>query len=171
MKFVNYCRRPVILILLTLTAWPLVQAQDSLTAKDIDAIRTVEKIYRESWLKNDERAVLSLFAADATLYPNGNPPIKGMDGIRKFWFAPSETLTTINDFQTEIEDIAGDKNVAVVTGSNVINFTSGKKDKSVTKRYVSKGYFISMYVRGGGDWKILKQFWNSKTEEIDTHTK
>lgn len=170
MKIADHGKRATLLILITVSGWLSIEAQGNLTAKDIEAIKTVEKSYREAWLKNDERTILSLFAPDATLYPNGNPPIKGKDNIRKFWFASTDTITTIRTFQAEIEDITGDKNFAIATGSNAMNWKSEKIDKSATKSYVSKGYFISVYSLHSGEWKILKQFWNAKTEEIRKHS-
>lgn len=163
MKVINYAG----LLFLTLVFCLSVQAQNGLTAKDIEAIRAVEETYRAAWLKNDEKTILSLFADDAALYPNGNAPVKGKTEIRKFWFAPSDTITTINKFEIKIEDVSGDKNYATVTGANEIGWTSENKTKSETKRFVSKGYFISVYVRRGKDWKFYKQFWTGKTEEIN----
>jgi uncharacterized protein (TIGR02246 family) len=143
-----------------------IRAQSSLPAKDIEAIKSVQETYRTAWLKNDEKIVLSLFTDDAALYPNGGKPVKGKAEITKFWFAPSDTITTIKAFEIKIEDLAGNRNFAVLTGSNELQWTSEKRDKSELKRFVSKGYFISVYVKSGLEWKILSQFWNSKTEEV-----
>ena len=162
MKVINYADLLILMLAFCLS----VQAQSNLAAKDIEAIKAVEETYRAAWLKNDEKTILSLFADDAALYPNGGAPVKGKTEIRKFWFAPSDTITTINRFEIKIEDISGDKNYATVTGSNEIDWTSENKKKAETKRFVSKGYFISVYARQGKDWKFYKQFWTSKTEEI-----
>ena len=143
-----------------------VQAQDNLSAKDIEAIKAVQETYRTAWLKNDEKTILELFTGDAVLYPNGNKPVRGKDEITKFWFAPSATITTINSFDIKIEDLAGNGNFAVLTGSNELQWTSEKRDKSQLKRFVSKGYFITVYTKRGKEWKIISQFWNAKTEEI-----
>jgi uncharacterized protein (TIGR02246 family) len=143
-------------------------AQSSLPAKDVEAVKSIQETYRAAWLKNDEKTVLSLFTDDATLYPNGNKPVKGKTEITKFWFAPSDTVTTINSFEIKIEDLAGNGNFAVLTGSNELQWTSEKRDKSELKRFVSKGYFITVYTKRGAQWKILSQFWNAKTEELKT---
>ena len=143
-----------------------IQGQRDLPAKDIETIKNVQETYRTAWLKNDEKTVLSLFTDDATLYPNGNKPVKGKDEVTKFWFAPSDTITSIKAFEIKIEDISGNQNFAVLTGSNELQWTSEKKDKSELKRFVSKGYFISVYTKRGREWKILSQFWNARTEEI-----
>ena len=154
------------LVILTLVFCLPAEAQSGLSAKDIEAVRAVEETYRAAWLKNDEKTILSLFADDAMLYPNGGAPVKGKEEIRKFWFAPSGTVTTVKSFEIKIEDVSGDRNYATVTGANEIGWTSENKNNRETKRFVSKGYFISVYVRRGRDWKFYKQFWTSKTEEI-----
>jgi uncharacterized protein (TIGR02246 family) len=151
---------------LTFVFAAVVQAQNDLPAKDIEAIKAVQDAYRTAWLKNDEKTILSLFTDDAALYPNGSKPVKGKDEITKFWFAPSATITAIKAFEIKIEDLAGNGNFAVLTGSNELQWTSEKKDQSELKRFVSKGYFISVYTKRGKEWKILSQFWNAKTEEI-----
>lgn len=86
-----------------------IQAQNKLSNKDIKAIKQIEETYRTAWLKNDEKTILSLFTDDAMLYPNGNTPVKGKDEMRKFWFVPSDTITTINTYETKIEEIYGEK--------------------------------------------------------------
>jgi uncharacterized protein (TIGR02246 family) len=166
MKVISYCKSAILLILAIALFGPSARSQNNLTAKDIEAIKAVEEMYRAAWLKNDEKTILSLFTEDATLYPNGNQPIKSKAEIRKFWFAPSDTITTINTFEVKIEDVTGDKNYATLTGTNEIRWTSEKKEMAETKRFVSKGYFISVYVRREQNWKFFKQFWNGKTEEI-----
>jgi uncharacterized protein (TIGR02246 family) len=165
-EFMNLYKTSVFSLALITIFAVAIQAQNNLPAKDIEAIKSVQETYRAAWLKNDEKTVLSLFTETATLYPNGNKPVKGKDEITKFWFAASDTVTTINSFEIKIEDLTGNKNLAVLTGSNALQWTSEKKDKSETKRFVSKGYFISIYVKRGADWKILSQLWNAKTEEI-----
>src|SRR5688572_31838891 len=49
------------------------------------------------------------------------------------------------------------RNYATVTGANEIGWTSENKNNRETKRFVSKGYFISVYVRRGRDWKFRSE--------------
>jgi ketosteroid isomerase-like protein len=158
-------RIPLSLLALGLFVF-VAQAQNKLSAKDVAAIRQIEETYRTAWLKNEENTILSLFTDDATLYPNGNAPVKGQEAMRKFWFAPSDTITTINAYTTNIEEIYGEKNLAYLVGSNEIAWATEKRDKTGLKRFVSKGYFISVYARRNHQWKILKQYWSGKTQEV-----
>lgn len=166
MKVINYGKHAILLILTIVLSCLSVQAQSNLPAKDIEAIKTIEETFRTAWLKNDEKTILSLFTDDATLYPGGNTPVKGKDGLYKFWFAPSDTVTTITAFEVKIEDINGDKNFAAVTASDVISWTTERRDKTELKRFVSKGYFMAVYVKQNKEWKMWKRFGASKTEEI-----
>jgi uncharacterized protein (TIGR02246 family) len=165
-RFMNLSKTLLFSLVFLVVCAAAVEAQNNLPAKDIEAIKNVQETYRTAWLKNDEKTVLSLFTDAATLYPNGGKPVKGKAEITKFWFAPSATITTINSFEIKVEDLNGNGNFAVLTGSNEILWTSEKQDKSESKRFVSKGYFISVYTKRGTEWKILSQFWNAKTEEI-----
>jgi ketosteroid isomerase-like protein len=143
-----------------------IQAQNKLSNRDLDAIKQIEETYRTAWLKNDEKTILSLFWDEAMLYPNGNTPVKGKSEMQKFWFAPSDTITTINQYETQIDEIYGDKNLAYLTGTNELYWSTEKKDKTELKRFISKGYFIGVYVKRGKEWRILKQFWSGKTQEV-----
>src|SRR5688500_6531499 len=100
MKIINYGKYLILLVLIIFCS--SAQAQSSLSAEDIKAIKAVEETYRTAWLKNDEKTILSLFAYDAALYPNGNAPVRGKTEIRKFWFAPSDIITIVNHFEIKI---------------------------------------------------------------------
>lgn len=138
---------------------------NGLSNDDVEAIKQIEQTYRTAWLRNDEEKILSLFWDDGMLYPNGNTPVKGKDGMRKFWFAPSDTTTTINTYETKVDEIHGGKDAAFAVGTNEIHWSMEKKDKTGLKRYISKGFFVGVYLKRNGTWKILKQAWGSKTEE------
>ena len=141
-------------------------AQSGLSVSDVEAIRSLQAGYRQAWLRNDEAAVLSVIDETATLYPSGSAPVRGKAAIRKFWFAPSDTVTAIEAFDDVIEEITGDGNFAAMTGTNTIHWSTSKKNKSDLKRFISKSTFIALLARRGDEWKIVKQIWHGKTEEI-----
>lgn len=143
-----------------------VRSQGKLEHKDVEAIKQIEETYRTAWLKNDEKTILSLFWIDGMLFPNGNTPVKGIDEMRKFWFAPSDTITTINSYETKIDEIYGEKDLAYAVGTNELHWSTIKRDNTELKRFVSKGYFIAIYVRRNRVWKILKQSWSGKNQEV-----
>lgn len=142
-----------------------IQAQNKLSAKDIEAIRQVEKNFESAWLKNDEKGVLALFWDDATLYPNGNT-IKGIEAIKKFWFSPSDSIHTLSKYEIKLEDIYGEKNLAYAIGVHDIAWTATTKGKNDARKFVATRYFVSIYVKRNNQWKIHKRHWSGKLQEI-----
>ncbi len=148
-----------------------ISSQSMPPAADLVAIRSIEEVFRTAWLRNDEGTIMSLFMRDATLYPGGNAPIRGIDALEKYWFGPSDVVTAIDRFDVEIEDIAGTGKFATATGADVIYWSTAKKGGTDRKHFVSKGHFIAVYVKTNNQWRIQKRFAASKTEEISQGVK
>jgi uncharacterized protein (TIGR02246 family) len=143
-----------------------VDGQSKLSGQDLGAIERIEETYRTAWLRNDEQTILALFWEEAALYPNGGSPVKGKAKIRAFWFAPSETVTSIDAYETRIDEIEGGNNLAYLIGKNEIHWSTGKRNSIEKKRFVSKGTFLVIYQKRNRDWKIWRQFWSARTEEV-----
>jgi uncharacterized protein (TIGR02246 family) len=156
----------LLIILLFQFSFLSIDGQNRLSEQDLGAIKQIEETYRTAWLRNDEQTILALFWDEAALYPGGGSVVKGKAKIRAFWFAPSETVTSINAYETRIDEIAGENNLAYLTGTNEIYWSTGRKDKTEVKRFVSKGAFLVIYQKRNRDWKIWRQFWSAKTEEV-----
>jgi ketosteroid isomerase-like protein len=133
---------------------------------DIAAIRSIEETFRTAWLKNDEKTIMSLLEPDASLYTGGRAPLNGTDSIRRYWFGPSDVVTTIESFDLEIEAVEGTADFATVTGSDVIRWSTVKKKGSDRKAFVSKGHFLAVYTKINSRWAMHKRFAAGKTEEI-----
>lgn len=70
----------------------------------VDELRAVNNAYRTAWLAGDSAAVLRLFAADAVLLPHhGDPPVVGLDAIRRFWWPAGSPPTTITALEISTE--------------------------------------------------------------------
>ncbi len=128
-------------------------------------IAIIEKNFEAAWLKNDESAVLSLFWDDAMLYPNGNT-IKGIAGLKKFWFSPSDSVHTLSEYEIKIEDVYGEKNLAYSIGVHDMAWTATSKGKPDLQKFIATRYFVAIYVRRNGPWKIYKRHWSGKLQEI-----
>jgi uncharacterized protein (TIGR02246 family) len=142
-----------------------VQAQNKLSQKDIESIRQIEKNFETAWLKNDEKGVLDLFWADAILYPNGNT-IKGIEGIKKFWFSPSDSVHTLSKYEIKLEDVYGEKNLAYSIGVHDIAWTAVTKGKNDARKFTATRYFVAIYTKRGNQWKIYKRHWSGKLQEV-----
>jgi ketosteroid isomerase-like protein len=142
-----------------------VQAQNKLSKKDIKSIKEIKETYRISWLEDDSRTILSLFAEDATIYPNGLSPRVGKKALNDFWFTPSDSKTVITDYKIDLEEINGEKNLAFATGSTEIKWNTTHKNGDA-KNYSSKGNFLTVFSKHNGKWEIIRHIWNGKFEEI-----
>ena len=78
---------------------------------DLDELRAVNDAYRTAWLAGDSAGVLRLFAPDAVLLPHhGDPPVVGLEDIRRFWWpagSPPATITAM-DITTDGAHANGD---------------------------------------------------------------
>jgi ketosteroid isomerase-like protein len=144
----------------------ITHAQTKLSNKDIESIKQVEKNFEIAWLKNDEKAVLSSFWEDATLYPNGNKPINGIAEIKKFWFTPSDTVDTLSKYDIKIEELYGEKNMAVGIATNDIAWTSETKGKPEVRRFTALRSMMVIYLKRNNQWKIFKRHWSGKLQEV-----
>lgn len=139
--------------------------------RDVAAIREIEETFRTAWLKNDEKTILSLFWEEASLYPGGGTPLKGIGAVQKYWFGPSEVVTTIDRFDVDIEAVEGTDTFATVTGYDFIHWSTAKKNGSERKQFISKGSFVALYTKKNSRWRMHKRFAASKTEEITNGVK
>lgn len=142
------------------------QAQNNLSEKDIKSIKEIKETYRTAWLEDDSETILSLFAEDATIYPNGLSPRVGKKALKDFWFAPSDSKTIITDYKIDLEEISGEKNLAFATGSTEIKWTTTNTKTDKANNYASKGNFLTVFSKQKGKWKITKHIWNGRFEEI-----
>ena len=65
--------------------------------KDIDAIRQLAEDWRSGWLAGDADFLLSLYADDPVLMPQGQPELVGKDAIRPLY----ESVLKEFDFKSE----------------------------------------------------------------------
>lgn len=143
-----------------------VYSQGGLTEKDKASIKRIKETYRVSWLRNDKEKILSLFAGDAAIYPNGLSPQRGSEAVAAFWFGPGPTQTVINEYQIVVDEIDGERTLAFAVGSSKIKWTMTDKSSKESKRYASTGNFLTVFSKRGGEWKIVRHIWNGKFEEI-----
>jgi uncharacterized protein (TIGR02246 family) len=143
-----------------------IHTQPKLSNKDIEAIKQVEKNFEAAWLKNDEKVVLSSFWEDATLYPNGNKPINGVAEIKKFWFTPSDTVDTLSKYDIKIEELYGEKNMAVGIATNDIAWAAVTKGKTEVRQFTAFRSMMVVYLKRNNQWKIFKRHWSGKLQEV-----
>lgn len=143
-----------------------IYSQGKLSQNDIIAVKKIEKDFTTAWLNKDENGVLDLFWDDAMLYANGRKPVKGIAEIKRVWFTPSETIHTLTRYDTELDEVYGDNNLAYAIGKNDMAWDSQKKGKDEIRKFTAERHFLAIYVKRNGKWKILRRHWNGKLKEV-----
>ena len=135
-------------------------ADESLSAKDIEAIRQVHHRYESTWLKGDNDGVRSLFTEDSVLLPpHSSAPRVGRSGMDAFWFPPGAPPTKVTKLTLVIKDIGGDGRIAYVWGTDEVAWVTVQDGKeSITSH---KGTFLNVLKKqANGEWKISHHMWD-----------
>lgn len=118
---------------------------------DTAAVKNTLDEYVRAWLANDPAAVMRQLTPDSVLVPGDKNPYTGADAIRNYWWPPNAPSFTLTRFDTTIEQLAGSGDVAVVRGTQVIEWTSGKE------RWRTRGNYLCVLRRTKAGWKIAMQ--------------
>lgn len=108
--------------------------------------------WEAAWNAGDVDAIAALYAEDAVLLPQGSEPVEGRAAIREFWQMVMESdpgVTT--DIETVEADVIGD--VAIERGAYVNTGPDGD--------HRDHGKFIAIWSKADGEWKILRDIFNS----------
>lgn len=126
------------------------------------AEQSVEEVVRAgtaAWLAaynaGDVAGVARLYAADAVVMPPGAPAAVGRKAIRVFLTsdiaAAQEAGVTL--VQGEMDDAGASEHLAWHSGSYTVNDATGA--------VVDSGSFLEVWRKTGGQWRILRDTWNS----------
>ena len=127
---------------------------------EVARVQAVNDAYRAGWLAADSAAVLRLFSSDAVLLPHhGDPPVAGLDAIRKFWWPPGAPPTTIEalDIPTDDVDVTGSS--ATMWGRFALTFSFPAQGQT---RSVSNAgtYLMVLRRQADGEWRITHRMWD-----------
>ena len=122
-----------------------------LTARDEAAVRQTLDRYVAAWLAGDEKTVMSLLTSDSVLIPGEKTPYVGEAAIRSYWFPASGPKTGLTKFKTTIDAITGSGDIAIVRGTQVIEWTSGGE------RWRTRGNYMSVLRRTPDGWRLATQ--------------
>ena len=123
---------------------------------DIDALRALDQAYAMTWKAGDADAVMALFTNDATLVPHhGDPPIKGDEDIRDFWFNPDYPPTVVPEWTREAQEIFISGDMGIVRGvARLVWEFDGMRTT------IPRGNYVIVAVREGEEWRIRLLTWN-----------
>ena len=125
-----------------------------------DDLRAVVHDYGEAWLRGDSAAVLGLLAPDAVLLPHhGDPPVVGLDAIRRFWWPPSSPPTRVTTLEQTTDGVQVDGRTGVVWGRFTLGFSWD--EGGVTKSLRNGGTYLMVLRReADGRWLITHRMWD-----------
>jgi uncharacterized protein (TIGR02246 family) len=131
-----------------------------LSLGDIAAIRALDSVFVQGWLRDDTSAVLSVFARDAALLPPGSAPVVGVDAIRAYWWPRDGSRTQIRSFKRDIAEIEGTSAMAFIRGTATLAWAYTKDGK--TNEQTGRSNDMIVVARdASGQWRIVRQVWNT----------
>jgi uncharacterized protein (TIGR02246 family) len=123
-------------------------------------LRAVNDTYRSAWLAGDSAAVLRLFAPDAVLLPHhGDPPVVGLDAIRRFWWPAGSSPTTITELEVTTDGAGVDGGTGTLWGrfSLAFSYEDGGRRRSVRN---AGTYLMVLRRSSAGEWRITHRMWD-----------
>jgi ketosteroid isomerase-like protein len=127
------------------------------TEADLKSLGAVNDAYRTAWLA----AVLRLFATDAVLLPHhGDPPVVGLDAIRKFWWPPDAPATAITTLDLTTDGSRVDGHTGVLWGRFTLAFSYESDGRTRSVR--NGGTYLMVLRRSSaeGEWRITHRMWD-----------
>lgn len=152
-------RRLLVTTVIVLTA--CTPAQPAFTLDDETAVRALEEAYRTGWLSNDSAAVMATLAPDAVLMPAGVPPLIGDSAIRRYWWPDDGSVTTIEGYEIEVDEVEGSGDMAFLRGRGWLEFTYQDAGGEVS-HLSSQAVHLSVARRAeDGTWRITRRAWSA----------
>lgn len=128
--------------------------------EDIEAIKRLAQAWRSGWLTGDADLLLSLYADDPVLMPQGQPEVVGKEAIRPLY----EVVLKEYDFMSEsvLQDVAASGDLGYFRVTYTLRATPKAGDESFEQD--GKSLFI-VKRQAGGAWKITCLMDNSSQPE------
>ena len=134
---------------------------------DVLRLRAVNDAYRAAWLAGDSAAVLRLFAPDAVLLPHhGDPPVVGLEAIRKFWWPPNTSPATITGLELTADGASVDGDVGTLWGRFALGFSFEAEGREQSVRNAGT-YLMVLRRDGDGEWRITHRMWDDPVAQAD----
>ena len=144
----------LVAVVLTISCISPVARADELA--DVEALSALDQAYAAEWKAGDADGVLALFTEDATLVPHhGDPPIKGHEAIREFWFDPDYPPTIVPAWSREATEIFVSGDMGIVRGRARLVW-----EYDGMRTTIPEGNYVIVAVREDDAWRIRLLTWN-----------
>ncbi len=124
--------------------------------EDIESIKQLAADWLSGWLSGDAEALLSLYADDPVLMPQGQPAVIGKDAIRPLYQAVFKEVVIKSESTLMEVEVSGDWGYFWST----YRLVAAPKAGGETVESEGKSLFIVRRQPGGG-WKIARLIDNS----------
>ena len=132
-----------------------------LTANDQRAVRAVDSVFVDAWLRDDTTAVMNTLAPDAVLMPAGQSVLSTPAAIRAFWWPSDGSSTRILTFDRSIDEVGGEGGIAWMRRTDSLTFTyaKGGTSSSLTSRSMS---LAVLRRQPNGAWRFTRVMWGAR---------
>jgi ketosteroid isomerase-like protein len=128
------------------------------TDVDSQAVLQVHNDYVDGWLNMDQEKIMSLIEGDARLQPSGLSPVDGKSQIQDFWFPQDGSVTSVNDFKTNIISLEVLDTLAISTHHSILDWEY--QMDTLSFGMIQEGYNTTIYKKQSDDtWKIWRSMW------------
>jgi len=137
-------------------------AQQADSVVERTALRQADSSYTAGMLALDVPGLVALYAADAVMYPPGEPTRTGLDAIREYAkaFASTPGLRMSAELQTLMVSRSGDLGYTI----NLVNATyTDPRGKPVSERLRDVHFWRK---EAGGKWQLVVDVWNSTPSTV-----
>lgn len=136
------------------------------TEADLANLRSVNEAYRVAWLKGDSAAVLRLFTSDAVLLPHhGDPPVVGIEAIRRFWWPTDAPPTTVTTLDITTDGARVDGRIGTLWGRYSLGFSY--QDGRLTHSVRNGGTYLMVLQRQPDQrWRITHRMWDDPIAQL-----
>ena len=132
-------------------------------AEDIAAIKQLAEDWRSGWLAGDVEFVLSLYAENPVLMPQGQSAIFGKENIRPLYEAVMKEVEFESQYKVMDVEVSGD------LGYFWCSYTLTATPKASGQTFEVTGKYLCIVKRQeDGTWKITKLIDNSDQTPTDT---
>lgn len=150
--------RPIVAAALLLISAACTTAGSPRIAADRAMIEAAGREFSAAYMRGDIERMMSLYTADAVIFPNNSEMLAGHQALRRYWtLAPDHRVTHHKATATEIR-IDGDH----AYDYGVFEIAGVRRGESYGP---ARGKYVIVWKRGAdGTWRMHLDIWNNRPQ-------
>ncbi|MFA6958402.1 MAG: nuclear transport factor 2 family protein [Thermoanaerobaculia bacterium] len=141
-------RQAITAAMITVAFFATPAYSSALSEADTAAIQARLNKYVTEWLAGNESGVMRQLASDAVMVPGDKKPLVGSEAIRRYWWPLGAPPFHLDRYAMTIDQIAGSGDLAIVRGTQALEWTSGGQ------RWKTRGNYVTALRRTNDAWLI-----------------